>query len=110
MLSEIADLQALQNISKFETVQNYFQFRIDATWISGKCVEFRVHVFQALPPKPCCWNLANDIHMTLILDRVLNVLNLKVNSVFIEAYDKAPKSQEDDFAMLYDEEQLDGHF
>lgn len=107
MLLEIDDLQALQNISKFEIVQNYFQFRIDATWISG---EFHVHVFQALPPKPCCWNLANDIHMTLILDRVLNVLNLKVNSVLIEAYDKAPKSQEDDFAVLYHEEQLDGHF
>lgn len=44
--------------------------------------------------------------MTLILDRVLNVLNLKVNSVLIEAYDKAPKSQEDDFAVLYHEEQL----
>lgn len=54
--------------------------------------------------------MANDIHMTLILDRVLNVLNLKVNSVLIEAYDKAPKSQEDDFAVLYHEEQLDGHF
>lgn len=71
MFSGIADLQAPQNNSKFETVQYYFQFQIDTIWISGKYVEFRMHVFQAFPPK-LCWNLANDIRMTLILDRVLN--------------------------------------